>query len=109
MMLGFGGALRRKTHVIVCTGILCAVPSEGRSTDVALGQYLAGECVTCHRRDGPEKGIPPIIGWPSDQFVAVLQSYRLKDRPNQIMQAIASRMTDQEMAALAAFFEREKP
>jgi cytochrome c553 len=79
-----------------------------RATDVAFGAYLAGECATCHRQDGDVKGIPAIIGWPQDQFIAVMQSYKAKDRPNPIMQTIAGRLGDAELAALAAYYESLK-
>ena len=74
------------------------------AADVAFGQHLSGECVTCHRNDGQDKGIPSIIGWPEDQFVAVLNSYKLKDRPNAVMQTISARLSNDEMTALAAYY-----
>ncbi len=83
--------------------------STGRAADPAYGEYLSSECVACHRRDGQDKGIPSIIGWPPEQFVAVLQSYKTKDRENQVMQAITGRLTDEDMAALAAFYGGLKP
>jgi cytochrome c553 len=79
------------------------------AADPAYGQYLSSECVTCHRADGQDKGIPAIVGWPADQFVAVLKSYKVKDRDNQIMQTIAGRLSDDEMAALAAYYGSLKP
>ena len=77
--------------------------------DPAYGEYLSSECVTCHRRDGQDKGIPSIVGWPPEQFVAVLQSYKTKDRPNQIMQTITARLSEEDMAALAAYYATLKP
>jgi len=72
----------------------------------ALGQFLASECTTCHQLSGESTGgIPPITGWPKNQFVAVLRSYRAKERDNEVMQTIAGRLSDEEIAALAAFFE----
>jgi cytochrome c len=79
------------------------------AADPAFGEYLSSECVTCHRSDGQDKGIPPIVGWPADQFVAVLQSYKTKDRTNPVMQTIAGRLSDDEMAALAAYYATLKP
>ena len=73
--------------------------------DVAYGEYLAAECVTCHQRSGNAHGIPSIVGWPADQFQAVLNSYRWKERDNPIMQTIAARLSDEDIAALAAYFE----
>lgn len=78
------------------------------ASDAALGQYLSGECVTCHRRDGQDKNIPSIIGLPADRFIAALRSYKSKEKPNPAMQTIAGRLNDEEMQALAAYFEALK-
>ncbi len=72
--------------------------------DKALGQYLSSECVTCHQLSGRYEGIPPIVGWPEPIFIAVMGEYRLKKRPNPIMQTIAARLSEGETAALAAYF-----
>jgi cytochrome c553 len=77
--------------------------------DMALGRHLAGECTTCHPRGDRAAGIPAIVGWPPDQFVAVLQSYKAKERDNQVMQSVASSLNDDEMAALAEYFAALKP
>ena len=29
--------------------------------DMAYGEYLSGECVTCHRADGGDEGIPRLL------------------------------------------------
>lgn len=86
-------------------GVVLALSSPAASAaDPAYGEYLSSECVACHRRDGQDKGIPSIVGWPPEQFVAVLKSYKTKDRQNQVMQTITGRLTDEDMAALAAFY-----
>jgi cytochrome c len=93
--------------VVVATAIDAAPV---HAADKALGQFLAGQCVQCHRADGRDRpGIPPIIGWPEDAFVAVLQSYRKKERPNQVMQSVAESLSDEDMAALAAYYASLKP
>jgi cytochrome c553 len=90
-------------HVAALLGVACCGAARA-AADVAYGQYLSGECVTCHRADGQDKGIPPIVGWPADQFIAVLKSYKDKDRPNAVMQIITAKFSDAEMAALAAYY-----
>ena len=77
--------------------------------DAALGEYLSSECVTCHQKSGQvTAGVPAITGWPEDQFVAVLQSYKEKHRDNVTMQTIAGRLSAEDMAALAAYFGKLK-
>jgi cytochrome c len=72
--------------------------------DRALGQYLSSECVTCHQLSGAYQGIPPIVGWPTQAFVDIMNEYRNKKRSNPIMQTIAGRLSPEEIAALAAYF-----
>ena len=72
--------------------------------DRAFGEYLSAECVACHRIGAQSQGIPSIAGLPPPTFVDLLSQYRRKQRANPIMQTIASRLTDDEMAALAAYF-----
>ncbi|MCC0029269.1 MAG: hypothetical protein H6891_02940 [Brucellaceae bacterium] len=38
--------------------------------DADYGEYLAGECVTCHQPSGHADGIPSIVGLPKDYFDA---------------------------------------
>ncbi len=101
-----------RAAMLACSGILGAVasvPSPALGADTALGRHLAGECVTCHPRDNRPVGIPAIFGWPPDQFIAVLKSYKAKERPNPVMQSIAASLSEEEMAALAAYFATLKP
>lgn len=75
-----------------------------KAGDRALGEYLGGECVTCHQASGRVDGIPSIVGWPADVFAAALRDYRSKTRPNPVMQIPAERLTDDDILALAAYF-----
>jgi cytochrome c553 len=74
------------------------------AADMALGEYLSSECVTCHQLSGNYAGIRPIVGWPEPLFIKTIGEYRQKKRDNPIMQTIAGRLTDEEVAALAAYF-----
>jgi cytochrome c len=73
--------------------------------DVEYGEYLASECMSCHQRSGGEDGIPGINAWPTEDFVIVMHSYKKKVRPHPVMQMIAGRLTNEEIAALAAYFK----
>ena len=72
--------------------------------DVDYGEYLSSECTTCHTRDGQDSGIPSIILWPQDDFVVAMHAYKQKIRPHPVMQMMAGRLSDEEIAALAAYF-----
>lgn len=72
--------------------------------DPAYGEYLSGECVTCHRVSGGDSGIPAITGWPKENFIHALYEYKERFRDNPVMQTVTARLGDEEMAALAAYF-----
>lgn len=74
--------------------------------DIAYGEYLASECTSCHQASGDNDGIPGIVGWPTDAFVTAMYSYKDAHRENQVMQMIAGRLGGEEIAALAAYFEK---
>ncbi|MCC5971477.1 MAG: c-type cytochrome [Pararhodobacter sp.] len=76
----------------------------GLEGDREWGEYLASECTTCHRRDGAAQGIPSITHWPEERFVVAMHAYREGLRPHQVMQSVARRLTDEDIAALAAYF-----
>lgn len=72
--------------------------------DPEFGEYLSAECTTCHQRDGSFDGIPPITLWPQEDFVIAMHAYKRKLRPHPVMQMMAGRLSDEEIAALAAYF-----
>jgi len=74
--------------------------------DPEFGEYLAGECTTCHQSSGADQGIPSIVGWPAEIFVTAMHAYRAKARPHPVMQMIAGPLNDEEIAALAAYFKK---
>lgn len=72
--------------------------------DAEYGAYLASECTSCHQAAGGDAGIPSIVFWPEEDFVIALQSYKRGIRPHPVMQMIAGRLSDEEIASLAAYF-----
>jgi cytochrome c len=72
--------------------------------DPEYGEYLSSECTTCHRSDGADEGIPSITYWPEEDFVAAMHAYKRQLRPHPVMQMIAGRLSNEEIAALAAYF-----
>ncbi len=76
--------------------------------DPDYGEYLSGECVTCHRSDGGDNGIPSITGWDNAAFVTALHAYKNKHRDHPVMQLATSRLNDEEIAGLAAFFATQQ-
>ena len=94
------GCTKIAMHVVLG---LSAVPAAAQG-DKALGEYLSSECVTCHQLSGRSQGIPPIVGWPEASFVEIMNEYREKRRSNPVMQTIAGKFSNDDIAALAAYF-----
>ncbi len=85
-------------------------PAVATGGDRAFGEYLAGECVACHLPSGRQVGaIPAIVALPEDAFIAMMRSYASKERDNAVMQTVAAKFKDDELAALAAYFGGLKP
>ena len=70
----------------------------------AYGQHLAPECTGCHRIDGIDNGIPSIVGWKADDFVATLKFYRSGARTNPVMVSVANSLNERQLEALATYF-----
>lgn len=77
--------------------------------DPEYGEYLAGECVTCHQASGHADGIPSIVGLPRDYFVKALFEYKSNVRRNEVMKLRVANLANEEIAALAAYFSGLEP
>lgn len=77
--------------------------------DPDYGEYLGSECLTCHRADGDYEGIPGIVGWDDESFKTAMHEYRVNARENPVMQTISARLSDEEIAALSAYFSGLEP
>ena len=72
--------------------------------DVGYGEYLSGECVTCHSQIGVNNGIPSINGLDAEVFASVLHAYKAGDLEHPVMQMVAGRLDDEQIASLAVYF-----
>ena len=72
--------------------------------DPEYGEYLSSECTTCHQVDGSDDGIPSIVNWAEDDFVIAMQAYKRQVRLHPVMNMVAGRLNDEEIASLASYF-----
>lgn len=77
--------------------------------DPDYGEYLAGECVTCHQQSGRADGIPSIVGLPREYFIRSLFEYKTNVRDNEVMKLRVQNLGNEELAALAAYFSQLDP
>ena len=71
--------------------------------DPAYGEYLASECAACH--GGADAGIPSISGRETADFVTALQAYKQGARAHPVMTMVAERLSDEEIASLAVYYQ----
>ncbi len=78
--------------------------------DPDYGEYLAGQCVTCHHSKGEIMGIPSIIGLPDVYFVQTMLDYKYarEERTNVAMVNIAKNLSDDELGSLAQYFSNQQ-
>ena len=78
--------------------------------DIAYGEYLSGQCVTCHLPSGAAQGIPPIAGLPDLYLVQTLLEYKSgsEGRSNPAMVNVAKNLTEEEVGSLAKYFSQQK-
>lgn len=105
MMLRGGS---RFVGTAACLIVTAGGVNVGYGADVELGRHLATECMTCHGTAKADSTIPNIVGLGETHFVEVIKAYRAKTLPNPVMQTVASRLNDEDIAALAAFFAASK-
>ena len=72
--------------------------------DVGYGEYLSGECVTCHSQKGVDRGIPAINGLDAEVFATVMHAYKVGDMEHPVMQMVARRLDNEQIASLAVYF-----
>lgn len=93
---------------IVALCLVCVIATASAEGDPEYGQYLSSECVTCHQ-SSVAGTIPPIAGMNEDGFISMMKLYRAKKLENPTMQTVAMRLSDEDIAALAAYFSALNP
>ena len=74
------------------------------------GEYLSGECTTCHQIDGTfVEGIPPIVGLDPESFIMTMNTFKTGERDNPAMVSVAKNLDDEQLKALAAYFGSLEP
>jgi cytochrome c553 len=87
--------------------ILLSIPSVAFAAgNVAAGRQKALACQTCHGLDGLSKlpDAPNIAGSPEGYLVKSLNAFRKGERKNDVMSIVVEKLTDQDVADLAAYY-----
>lgn len=106
--LGFPGLM-----ALVYAGTAAATASApAAKPDMARGQQIATTvCAACHGPSGISAvpANPHLAGQSGDYIAAQLAAFKSGARPNPIMQGMAAGLTPEDMRAVGAYYQSQKP
>lgn len=99
-----------KIERVVLAGLaLSLMAGNGLAADAA-GARLSNACTSCHGVEGRSVGAAPsLAGQAEADLIAKFKAFRDGTAPATIMNRIARGYTDEEIAALAAYFSSVTP
>ena len=87
----------------IMAGALGAAQAAG---DAAAGHEKASGCASCHGADG--KGRVPLAGKKEAYLLEQLQAFKSGARQEMMMNMMAKKLSDEDMADLAAYYAAQK-
>jgi cytochrome subunit of sulfide dehydrogenase len=100
--------VRQIIALSIAASLVILVADRSLAADNGRGAQLAAGCVSCHRLDGDDKGIPSIIGLDEEKFAGVMEAFRSGERSSQIMHAVTLSLSDEEIAILAQYLAAQR-
>ena len=99
-------ARNRAAHVLAWAVLLTSGAAPATAADPAAGRTKAMACQACHGMDGLSKvpDAPNIAGQNEAYLVAQLQAFKSGRRQNEAMSVVAATLSDDDIAALAAYY-----
>jgi cytochrome c553 len=108
-------AMKKKVTFLAIATLLASgltiVAGTARAQDAKAGARKADMCIGCHDIPGYQASfpeiykVPKIAGQNAKYIVSALGQYKKGDRKHPTMRGIATTLSDQDMADLAAFYE----
>jgi cytochrome c553 len=96
--------VKRTVTLTLAAMIAASVPA--RAGAAAAGRKLAVQCQACHGLDGKAKipEAPNLAGQTEPYLMKALGDYRSGARQNEMMALVAPKLSDQDIADLAAYY-----
>lgn len=91
---------------------VAAAPAPAAKPDLARGQQIATTvCAACHGADGVSTAPanPHLAAQVGDYIAAQLAAFKAGSRPNPIMQGMAAGLSPEDMRAVGAHYQAQKP
>ena len=98
--------MEAKVYIAAAAGLLMAVSGTAHAAgNAANGKNMSAQCATCHGADGKGGGPnPPIVVLGAARFTAALNDFKSGKRKYPIMEMMAKKLSDQDIADLAAHY-----
>lgn len=88
---------------------LLAGAAQAQSASPQNVRYLAANCANCHGTNGAgAQGLPGLAGLKKEYFIEQMANFKSGQREATLMHQIAKGYSDEQIAAMAAFFEQQK-
>lgn len=98
-----------KRNLLALTVIATTMLASQAALAGADGDTIAYTCNGCHGTDGVSKGAAPSLkGMPADYHAKALKAFKTGGRPSTIMGRIAKGYDDEELEAVAKYYESLK-
>lgn len=84
----------------------------GNMGGVSLAQSLAASCANCHGTNSQHAisdSIPPLAGRPASWLREQMSAFRHYGRPSTVMQQIVKGYSEDEIALIAQWLEKQRP
>jgi cytochrome c553 len=97
--------MKRMLLIAALAGLFAAMSAAQAGGDPAAGKAKANGCAGCHGVNGEGKDpYPALAGKPEAQLAQDLMEYKSGKRKNAIMHTFAAKLSDQDIANLAAYY-----
>lgn len=88
----------------VALAFVAAGPAQAGG-DAAAGETLAKKCAACHGKEGEgKKDNPKLTGIEESAFIAAMADYKSGAKENKAMNGTAKKLSDEDIANLAAYY-----
>jgi cytochrome c553 len=98
--------------LVYAGGAFAAAPASPAKPDLQRGQQIATTvCAACHGASGasPTPANPHLAGQNAEYLAAQLEAFKSGARANPIMAGMAAGLTPEDMKAVGAWYEMQKP
>lgn len=94
------------TVTIAAALIGCVSAASAEDAKAGAQKIKTLQCISCHGRDGVSKlpEAPNLAGQGKDYLKIALNAYRSGARKNDMMTVMAAKLTDEDIADLAAYY-----